>query len=565
MGAKRQPAVDLRRVGEDRIDGRHHERRVAPRVVALQQHAVQTLDDEVARRLEDLGLGAAEAIDALLRVADDEHRRRPLATGAAAGAGIRRQPAVQRLPLQRAGVLELVDEQLAHAQVQPLLHPTGHLGVTQQGFGGTLQIGHVDKAALALEFSVAGQQHARQRQHLLVVNVRRLLAAHRLDGLQRRYHGRQQWRRAQVQAQRALVGEERLPGQRKGLAGVALRQRQQQAGACLLRRRLGGSAELARQRRDVLRQRGLQQQLGRVGQAGAGRPHRGGRRHGTVGGAGGVGTCQLGSAEPGRLEPAQQGAAAVPLHQRDVDRAQRRIGLHGTVKAAEEFVAQHRGVFDRFIGHRQVQALQQRQRCMGQQLPEPGVESAHLDTAALAQQPLVKAAQRIGRGFGLRQRHATLLQGQHARCRCAAATGMAGQPLVEARTHLARRLAREGDGQHLLRLDPGEQGAQDARDQHPGLAGTGTGLDDDAACRVAGGGVESLGAGRVLTDAVGRFHPLHGLRGRRHGAAQWSRRHRPRASQVSHTGPSPSAGRAAPSRRRCHSSPRPCSSVAALR
>ena len=50
-------------------------------------------------------------------------RRRTLPAGAAAGAGIGRQPGVQRVPLQRAGVLELVDQHVADARVQPLLHP----------------------------------------------------------------------------------------------------------------------------------------------------------------------------------------------------------------------------------------------------------------------------------------------------------------------------------------------------------------------------------------------------------------------------------------------------------
>ena len=39
---------------------------------------------------------------------------------------------MQRVPLQRAGVLELVDQQMAHAGVEPLLHPAGQTGITQQ-------------------------------------------------------------------------------------------------------------------------------------------------------------------------------------------------------------------------------------------------------------------------------------------------------------------------------------------------------------------------------------------------------------------------------------------------
>jgi hypothetical protein len=39
---------------------------------------------------------------------------------------------MQRMPLQRAGVLELVDQHMANARVEPLLHPARELVVAQQ-------------------------------------------------------------------------------------------------------------------------------------------------------------------------------------------------------------------------------------------------------------------------------------------------------------------------------------------------------------------------------------------------------------------------------------------------
>ena len=79
------------------------------------------------------------------------------------------------------------------------------------------------------------------------------------------------------------------------------------------------------------------------------------------------------------------------------------------------------------------------------------------------------------------------------------------QPLVQPRAHLAGGLAREGDGQDLLRLRAVEQRAQDARHQHPGLAGAGAGLDDDAAPRVAGDARRSASrATRRAVERVGR-------------------------------------------------------------
>jgi hypothetical protein len=83
------------------------------------------------RGAEHARVGAAKAVDALLGVAHDEDAGR--VQPAAAGAGVARQPGVQRLPLQRVGVLELVDQQMAHARVQALLHVAAEEFVRQQG------------------------------------------------------------------------------------------------------------------------------------------------------------------------------------------------------------------------------------------------------------------------------------------------------------------------------------------------------------------------------------------------------------------------------------------------
>ena len=80
------------------------------------------------------------------------------------------------------------------------------------------------------------------------------------------------------------------------------------------------------------------------------------------------------------------------------------------------------------------------------------------------------------------------------------------QPLLQALPHLAGRLAGEGDRQDLVRLRAGQQRAHDARHQHPGLAGAGTGLDGDVPARVAGNGVELLARDRAAVVFVGRLH-----------------------------------------------------------
>ena len=104
----------------DRVD---HRRRVAARVIARQDAAAEAVAHEPRGRLEHARLGAAKALDALLRITDDEDARGASPARAAARAGTAREPAVQRMPLQRARVLELVDQQVREARVEPLLDP----------------------------------------------------------------------------------------------------------------------------------------------------------------------------------------------------------------------------------------------------------------------------------------------------------------------------------------------------------------------------------------------------------------------------------------------------------
>jgi hypothetical protein len=154
----------LLRIAHRRIDQSDHGLRVAMRVVAIEQVAVEPLLDELLGRDEHLRLGAPKAIDALLRIADDEH-----AGAAPAGARIAAEPAMERLPLQRIGVLELVDEQMPHAHIEALLHPAPQFGVAEQQMGGLLDVVHVDPAVGGLDLGKAADQEARQPRHALLV------------------------------------------------------------------------------------------------------------------------------------------------------------------------------------------------------------------------------------------------------------------------------------------------------------------------------------------------------------------------------------------------------------
>ncbi len=65
---------------------------------------------------------------------------------------------------------------MAHARVQPLLHPAREFGVAQQAQGRALDIVHVHPATLALEVGVGHEQHAGQAGHALVVLPSSVLA-----------------------------------------------------------------------------------------------------------------------------------------------------------------------------------------------------------------------------------------------------------------------------------------------------------------------------------------------------------------------------------------------------
>ena len=109
------------------LDIVHHDRRVAEFGAA--QHDLQPVDERAVaapvgaeRLLVARGLGglqirddvaAAERVDRLLRVADQDHRGPPA------------ERAVDHLPLHRVGVLELVD----HDDRPPLMHPHPRRGV----------------------------------------------------------------------------------------------------------------------------------------------------------------------------------------------------------------------------------------------------------------------------------------------------------------------------------------------------------------------------------------------------------------------------------------------------
>ncbi len=182
--------------------------------------------------------------------------------------------------------------------------------------------------------------------------------------------------------------------------------------------------------------------------------------------------------------------------------AGQRIALHRRAKAAPYARDRLLVVFPQLEARGQAERLQHGHRRFAHQRGEPAVEGADLHRPAGLQQRAIERTKRFARaGVGLRHAAGAQCLGQFGIGRAAPL----GQPFLQPLPHLAGRLAGEGDGEDLLWLGTVEQRAQDARDQHPGLACTGAGLHRDVAPRVAGDGIELLALDRAAVVLVGRF------------------------------------------------------------
>ena len=132
-------------------------------MVAAQAVATEFLSDKTLGILKHLGLGATEAINALLGVANDENRRR------ARRAGITGYPGLQSFPLQWVGVLKLIDQQMPHLRIESLANPGATARVGEQAQRRQLQIVHIQPGALTLQGCIVFQQAACEARHSLLV------------------------------------------------------------------------------------------------------------------------------------------------------------------------------------------------------------------------------------------------------------------------------------------------------------------------------------------------------------------------------------------------------------
>ena len=136
-----------REAGIQRIDDC---RRIASGLIGAQQRRALRRQMR-AGGLEHARLGAAEAVNRLLGVADDED------AGLAVVVAIGIQPALHDVPLQRIGVLEFVQQDLLVTRIEPALQIGRVFFVRQQPVRLPFQIGEVEHAALGLDRLIAFQ------------------------------------------------------------------------------------------------------------------------------------------------------------------------------------------------------------------------------------------------------------------------------------------------------------------------------------------------------------------------------------------------------------------------
>ena len=134
-------------------------RRIAPRGVGANLERVEAFLKKAGRCQEDPRLGAPEPIDRLTRIADHKDR------GPIAGTGIGLQPVGEQAPLQAAGVLKLIEEQMPIAPVEAALDIGCRTRIAHQAIGAGFEIGEIDDTTGALDLPVDHHQFGATAHH----------------------------------------------------------------------------------------------------------------------------------------------------------------------------------------------------------------------------------------------------------------------------------------------------------------------------------------------------------------------------------------------------------------
>ena len=135
----------------------------------------------VAGEFEQARIRAAKAVDRLLGVTYHEYARR--APGVDRGI----EPAFDDLPLQGIGVLKLVEQNVAIARIQLVLHIGGVVALGEQGARAVFDVGEVEHAARVLERLIMMQQVLAADQHIAIEAQRGLFGALGLGFIQTLY------------------------------------------------------------------------------------------------------------------------------------------------------------------------------------------------------------------------------------------------------------------------------------------------------------------------------------------------------------------------------------------
>ena len=517
---------------EQRIDHIDHGRRISPGVIIRQTHRVEAIRQPLGRMVENTVVGTAKAIDGLLRIAHQKNRR-PIRVRL-----VGRQPGQQNAPLHRVGVLELVEQQVAVSGIQPRLQVRSAVGVIQQTIDLDLKIGVVHQTPLTLEGFELGEQRGaggqrcgiefkhtqlQPRGHAVEQGAGKRFVQHQEIGFARLGQAPRLRLGRFAYAHRPLAGQKdrhqrleawRVIGDGQGIdqgiggflvggrvlaqiAGVAQEPRLEIGRAikhrqCFFVRGHFGRGRHIRQHRFKRRPRGKHLPLTPP-------------RHEGVEEA-----ARIGAAEQGVELPKRSGRGTI-----------RRLGA-ATREQGPGLV--HERAFG--LG----------QRKAGQ----PGVETGARQNAA---KPAVKCGDgdrraglldRFDQTARPRQDGKRLRRVEPARFEKSAGGGVieprqVAQPQPQPRFDLPRRLAGVRNGKDVAGACAGEQNAQDARHQQPGLATAGAGLDHHAARRVQRLANEGL-SHRDSPCGTDRAH----CSSRRQYPARWPSSARPRPCVETH-------------------------------
>ncbi len=447
----------------------------------------------VGAAVAELGrVGALEAVDRLLLVADDEDRARNLAR-AGAGEELARER-LDHAPLRRARVLRLVDENVVDAAVEAPEHPGGGAGPGEQRLGAVDEVVEVEEAGRRLAGGEGGEPAAGEAVEDVGAGEGGVGDAQRTRRRDAVHQGVEFRHQPRVRRLHGTGGEFARLGGEGGLGpGAEEKHRLQRFEG---EARLGGGergAELFR-RRDVAGASGRQ----RRDDDREHRPRLGGEdaREEQLVAGGGLGAEGGGEA----IRVVGGGEAGAVLHELEQQRvdlvAGEAAGHFGELARGEggdpveHLLAQRAGLA--VLEHREARGDAGLEREAAQQRLAEGVDRLDLQPAGSFERAGEEGAG--GGELGGRDGVGGLAElGERAAERGVVEHRPAAEGAEQAVLHLGRGGLGVGEAEDALRIGAGEEQAGDAVGEHAGLARAGVGRDP--ARRARGRGADLRGGG----------------------------------------------------------------------